>query len=95
MPVENKHLFVTAAVTVVIAIGAGHLMQYGLTPNAAELNNPPPRPSSLRPSRPQSNSSTILMQGASEEGSMSRILEGGMDELEMPDSLELTSMGAE
>jgi len=60
MSVSNKRRIVTAVVTVVIAIGAGHLMQYGLA-GVERFQQPAPRPTGLRPERPKTNASTILM----------------------------------
>ena len=61
MCVLDKGRMTTAAVTLAIAIGAGHLMQFGLgTSEHVDSQQPAPRPASLRPRAPVAEASTML-----------------------------------
>jgi hypothetical protein len=65
----------TAAVTIAIAIGAGHIMQYQLS-DSAEFQQPAPRPSSFRPQAPRAGTTDLMIYspllpppaGASQDG---------------------------
>jgi hypothetical protein len=60
MSVLNKGRMLTAAVTIAIAIGAGHIMQYRLS-DSAEFQQPAPRPSSLRPQAPRGATTDLMI----------------------------------
>ncbi len=61
MSVLSKGQITTGAVTFAIAIGVGHLTQYGFS-GIKEFQQPAPRPSYQRPSRPDIGTSSIMMQ---------------------------------
>lgn len=59
MFVLDRGRLLTAAVTLAIAIGAGHVMQYGFA-GSDELQQPAPRPSSPRPQSSRSQAATLM-----------------------------------